>query len=215
MIKLKKYDFKGKEIGEESFEDKNFKDLANAQMIKDYIVALRKNARQWSANTKGRKEVNVTGAKPHAQKGTGKARQGCYAAAQFRGGGVVFGPKPKFNQHVKVNKKEKRKIISTLIIEKIMNNKAIIVEVKDEEIKKTKQVDAFLSATNLKGTRVLFLSKHENSSNFKRCLRNINKTQLVDISSVNGYELMLSHNLIVTDTVLDELKKVVNKSETK
>jgi large subunit ribosomal protein L4 len=213
VFKLKKYDLQGNELGEEQIDDKDLKDLANSQMIKDYIVALRNNARQWSANTKGRKEVNKTGAKPYAQKGTGRARQGCYAAPQFRGGGIVFGPKPKFDQHVKVNKKEKRKVISTLIIEKLKNNKAMVLDFKDEDVNKTKQVDNFLNATKLKGTRVLVLSKNEGSKNFKRCLRNIEKTNLVDINAVNGYELTLCKNLILTSSVLADLKNVINKSE--
>ena len=69
MAKLKKYNLKGQEVG----QCKSMKTLANAeangQMIKDYIVALRANARQWSANTKTRSEVNHTTKKPHPQKG--------------------------------------------------------------------------------------------------------------------------------------------------
>ena len=78
-------------------------------MIKDYIVALRANKRQWSANTKGRTEVNHSNKKPWRQKGTGNARQGTFAAPQFKGGGVVFGPKPKFDQHVRINRQERRR----------------------------------------------------------------------------------------------------------
>ena len=79
---------------------------ANSQMIKDYIVALRANARQWSANTLGRSEVVHSTKKPHRQKGTGSARQGSLVSPQYRGGGIVFGPKPKFDQHVRINKKK-------------------------------------------------------------------------------------------------------------
>lgn len=99
MATLKKYDISGKEIGEVSIEDNVLEYKGNPQMIKDYLVAVRNNARQWSANTKGRKEVNRTGKKPHQQKGLGRARQGCFAAPQYRGGGIVFGPKPKFDVH--------------------------------------------------------------------------------------------------------------------
>ena len=76
MATLKKYDLTGKEIGQITIEDEMLKSSANSQMIKDYIVALRENARQWSANTKTRAEVNHSGKKPHPQKGTGRARQG-------------------------------------------------------------------------------------------------------------------------------------------
>ena len=128
MATLKKYDIDGKEIGEVSIDDKNLKTLKNPQMIKDYLVAIKNNARQWSANTKGRKEINRTGAKPHRQKGLGRARQGSFAAPQYKGGGIVFGPKPKFDQFSKVNKKEKRAAIRSLITERISQDKECVLQ---------------------------------------------------------------------------------------
>ena len=99
MPNLKKYNLAGQEVGEVTLEDSLTSANKNLQMIKDYLVAIRANARQWSANTKGRSEVNHTTKKPHPQKGTGNARQGSLAAPQYKGGGRVFGPKPKFDQH--------------------------------------------------------------------------------------------------------------------
>ncbi len=177
MVALKKYDILGKEIGEVEVDIEKAKKLANSQMIKDYLVALHANARQWSANTKGRKEVNVTGAKPHKQKGLGKARQGCFAAPQYKGGGVVFGPKPKFDMHVKVNKKERRAVIKSLLVQKIKENKAMVLKVEDKDISKTKQMSDFLNILKIKGTRVLIVGGVKTSGNLKRCLSNIQKTQ--------------------------------------
>ena len=128
MTTLKKYDLKGKEVGHVKVAEKLATAEAHGQMIKDYIVALRANARQWSANTKGRSEVKHTTKKPHPQKGGGRARQGCLVAPQFRGGGTVFGPKPKFDQHVKTNKKERQAAIRFLLAEKFRDNKLHIVE---------------------------------------------------------------------------------------
>jgi large subunit ribosomal protein L4 len=87
---LKKFDLKGKEIGQVNIADELANAEANGQMVKDYIIALRANARQWSANTKGRSEVNHTTKKPHPQKGGGRSRQGSLAAPQYKGGGRVF-----------------------------------------------------------------------------------------------------------------------------
>ena len=115
MAKIKTFDLNAKELEEINIDDKYLQTAANSQMIKDYLVAIRKNARQHSANTKGRKEVACTGAKPHRQKGLGRARQGSLAAPQYKGGGIVFGPKPKFNQHVRINKKERRLAIKFLL----------------------------------------------------------------------------------------------------
>ncbi len=73
MTSLKKYNISGEQVGEIAIDDQALRTAVCPQMIKDYIVAIRANARQWSANTKGRSEVNKTGRKPHAQKGTGNA----------------------------------------------------------------------------------------------------------------------------------------------
>ena len=92
MATLKKYDLTGKEIGQVEADEALVKAEANGQMIKEYIVALRANARQWSANTKTRGEVNHGTKKPHAQKGTGRARVGSIRTPLWKGGGTTFGP---------------------------------------------------------------------------------------------------------------------------
>ena len=213
MVALKKYDILGKEIGEVEVDIEKAKKLANSQMIKDYLVALHANARQWSANTKGRKEVNVTGAKPHKQKGLGKARQGCFAAPQYKGGGVVFGPKPKFDMHVKVNKKERRAVIKSLLVQKIKENKAMVLKVEDKDISKTKQMSDFLNILKIKGTRVLIVGGVKTSGNLKRCLSNIQKTQFSDSQMLNGYNLALCKNLIFIDSVLEDVNTILKEGK--
>ena len=158
MATAKKYDLSGKKLDDVSFTDDLLTIDANSQMIKDYLVALRENARQWSANTKGRKEVKCTGKKPFKQKGTGKARQGYLAAPHFRGGGVVFGPKPKFDQHVKTNKKAKQKAIRYFIADKIKNNHLYVLKTSELKEPKTKKVALFFNKLKIEGKRILFLS---------------------------------------------------------
>src|SRR3990172_11505661 len=97
-------------------------------MIKDYLVALRANERQWSANTQVRSEVNHSGQKPHPQKGTGKARQGYLGSPQYRGGGRVFGPRPKPGlERIRINKKEKRAAIRHLLAEKALGQRIFVL----------------------------------------------------------------------------------------
>src|SRR3989338_2388059 len=84
---LKKFNLEGKETGSVELSEELLQGKANPHMVKDYLVALRANARQWSANTQTRREVNHSHQKPHPQKGTGRARQGFLGATQYRGGG--------------------------------------------------------------------------------------------------------------------------------
>lgn len=217
MTTLKKTNLQGKEIGSIKVDDRLAKAEANGQMIKDYIVALRANARQWSASTKTRSEVNHSTFKPHPQKGTGRARHGMLSAPQFRGGGRVFGPKPKFDQHVKINKKERQAAIRFLLGEKIKANRLHVIESTEINTPKTKTVVEFLKAAKI-NKRVLFLGEANYTNdesrvnlptnthtNFIKSLRNIPKVEFSLASNVSGYDIMIAHDLVVTEAALQEL----------
>src|SRR5271156_5483940 len=155
MAILKTYDIAGKQVGEMEVEDGLLEPRANTQLIKDYLVALRANKRQWSANTKTRAEVCHSGKKPHPQKGTGRARQGYLGAPQYKGGGRVHAPRPKSDQHVRINKKERRAAIRHLLIEKILDNKVHVLAFEPFKEPKTKRVADFLESRQLEESRVL------------------------------------------------------------
>lgn len=106
MSNIKHYDLKTNVCLEKAIRIEADLDL-NRPLVKNYIEALRFNLRQWSACTLRRGEVNRTGKKARRQKGTGGARHGDWAAPQMRKGGRAHGPKPKFDQHIRINQKEK------------------------------------------------------------------------------------------------------------
>ncbi|MBI5274047.1 MAG: 50S ribosomal protein L4 [Chlamydiales bacterium] len=219
MATLKKYDLKGNQVGEVKISDDDLTTSVNEQMLKDYLIAIRSNRRQWSANTKERNEVNHSTAKPHPQKGTGRARQGSLAAPQYKGGGVVFGPKPKFDQHVKINKKEKRAAIRYLLSQKIANGKMHILASAEMSGPKTKVVYELLSKLNVQNSRVMFLAESPNDGKrdayhaFTKSMRNIQKKQFKHLENVNGYDLALNENLFIMDSAFDELKVMLGASE--
>lgn len=224
MATLKKYNLKGEEIGQVEISDHLAQAEANGQMVKDYIVALRANARQWSANTKGRSEVNHTTKKPHPQKGQGRARQGMLSAPQYKGGGRVHGPKPKFDQHVKINKKERRAAIRFLLGEKIRENKIHLIDTTALDQPKTKQITAFLKERKIPG-RILFLGEgsyldlsHEDYSlrvsmpsnqhdHFALSVRNIPKAEFALATNVSGYDIICAHEIVLTEAALQEIEK--------
>lgn len=208
MATLKKFDLSGKEIGTIQIDDELLETSAHSQMIKDYIVAIRNNGRQWSASTKGRSEINRTGKKPHPQKGQGRSRQGCLAAPQYKGGGIVFGPKPKFDQHVRINKKERRAAIRFLIAEKIKENHVRILAHEAMKEPKTNKVAGFFEQSEIGGKRTLVLGESGGTlvhENFVKSLRNIPKKEYMIVPQVNGYELARCQELVVLDSALDEL----------
>lgn len=224
MTELRKYNLKGVKTGSAKADAKFAESKVNSQVIKEYIVAIRKNARQWSASTKGRSEVKHTTRKPHRQKGTGNARQGCLVAPQFRGGGIVFGPKPKFDQHVRINKKERQSAIRFLLGEKIREDRLVVLENTEMSEPKTKALANFLNKVKL-GKRVLFLGegksedietankkvsvsvKCETHDNFRKSISNIPKTSFTLAKNVNGYDLMLADDIVVTEAALEEINQ--------
>jgi len=220
---LKKYNLAGHEQGEVKIDQKLANAKANGQMIKDYIVALRANARQWSASTKGRSEVSHTTKKPHPQKGGGRARQGSLVAPQYKGGGRVFAPRPKFDQHIRINRKERQAAIRALLAEKLHSNKLHVVEDFALTAPKTKQVVDFLKAVNLNG-RVLFLGEgaylqlpfegaptfsvgQDEHDNFIKSVRNIPKVSFSLVKNISGYDVLVAHHIVLTEKALNELNE--------
>ncbi len=217
MAVLKKYNLAGQEVGQVAIDDELLKASANSQMIKDYLVALRANARQWSANTKTRAEVNHSGKKPHPQKGTGRARQGYLGSPQYKGGGRVHAPRPKFDQHVRINRKEKRAAIRHLITEKIQGARVHVLQFEDIKEPKTKILANFLKSRELEGKRVLFLGEQLAESakevastakfeTFVLSLNNIPKSGFMFMPNVSGYDIAVNHDIVIMESALDQLK---------
>ncbi len=212
MTSLKKFDLTGKEVGSVKIEDDLLKATANSQMIKDYIVAIRANARQWSAKTRTRAEVNHSNKKPHPQKGTGKARQGTLATPQYKGGGVAWGPKPKFDQHVRINRKERRAAIMAMLVDKFKTNKAHILHADSFNAPQTKTIASFMKAAGFARKRVLFLGKASSEdANFIKSLRNIPRAKFLLAPNINGYELALCHEIIILEPALENLLAILGK----
>lgn len=205
MATVKKYDLSGKEVGTVEVEDALLEGKGHLQSIKDYLVAIRKNQRQWSANTKTRAEVNRTGRKPHPQKGQGRSRQGDLAAPQYKGGGIVFGPKPKFGLHVRINQKERRAAICYLIAQKMKANRVSILQKATLKEPKTKKMATFFRSLEMSDRRTLVLGEKTGKDPLVKSLRNIPKKEYLQLPQVNGYELARCQNLIVLESAWEPL----------
>lgn len=217
MATLKKYDLNGKEVGSIEVDDAALQATAHPQSVKDYLVAMRKNARQWSANTKTRAEIVRTGRKPHPQKGQGRSRQGDLAAPQYKGGGIVFGPRPKFDIHVRINKKERRAAIRSMIVEKIKQNRVRVLEKSGLAAPKTKTMARFFDAVAIGTARALVLVESKDvagtmenpNKNLILSLRNLPKKEYSLLPQINGYMLALAQEIVVLDTALEEFLSIL------
>lgn len=234
-MQAKKRNLKGEELGDIQLSSAIAEAVANPQLVKDAIISLRANARQWSACTKGRTEVSHSGKKPHRQKGTGKARQGTLAAPQYRGGGIVFGPKPKFNQKVRMNQKEKLISMRAILRQKVQEQKVHIIadeEIANLALPKTKSFAGYLRSFGLLGRKVLFVSKvnkqtvafenHEekvflksdlSTLNFKKSVKNIPGAFFTVVSNVNSYDLLVAHAVIYTESAFQQQLEQLESSK--
>lgn len=223
---LKKYNLEGEEKGVVEIPEELTKPSGNLQMIKDYLVALRANKRQWSASTKTRAENNHSKKKPRPQKGSGSARQGFLGAPQFRGGGRVMAPRPKFDQHVRINRKERRSALRHLLSEKATGGKMHVLEYADLEKPQTKKLAQFINRCGLEGKRVLFVAEgviegqadaqrapKEKYENFSKSLRNLPKASFMYFPNISGYEAALNEYIVVIEPAIDELKMLLTEKK--
>ncbi len=212
--KCKKYDLCGNEIGEIEI-DYGDEQKINNQLIKSYIVAMRNNARQWSANSKGRGESHHSHQKPHRQKGTGKARQGFLGAPQYKGGGVVFGPKPKFDQHVRINRKERHTAIRSLIIERMKEGNLVLLDTNFDKYfpePRTKSASQLFNSVGECAKRMICCGKFGESSeliNFKLSLRNLPNVSFLLMKNINGYDILVNKKIFVLDSAVEELEGIL------
>ena len=215
MAKLKKYDLKGNQIDEVEIDDKWLKCEVHPRLVKEYVVALLANRRQWSANTKGRSEIAHSNSKPHAQKGTGRARQGTIKAAQYKGGATVFGPKPKFRQLVRMNRREKRAVVRAVLAEKIEKGEVSFLRIEQVmEKPATKEMAKTLRHIGIDQKKVLFLSDQDPEKKRARevlylSLRNLTNVSFMPVESVSGYDVMKCTQLLIAEGAVDHVKKIL------
>lgn len=225
MATLKKYNLNGEQIGEVSIDDRLAEADTDGQLVKDYIVALQKNKRQWSASTKTRSEVRHTTRKCGPQKGSGNARHGADVAPQYRGGGRAHGPRPKVDMHVRINKKERRAAIAALLADKFYEESLFVLDSTQMEQPRTKQIVSFLQKLEMQGCRTLFVGEglgfccsEETAAScgeaagplheaFSKSVRNVPKSCFQTTSSLNGYDLLRARFVVVTEAAVSQLEK--------
>src|SRR5215813_2292696 len=177
-------------------------DGRGTQAVRDAVVAMRAARRSGTANTKTKAEVNLSGAKPWRQKGTGRARAGYKSSPVWRGGGVVFGPKPR-DYSKKISKGVRRLAFQKALSERIHGGDVLTVDSLALKEPKTK---AFVSL--LKGhtdARRVLLIADSFDENFCRSARNVRPVLLATATDVNTEQLLAFDKIIVAEKALERL----------
>lgn len=172
------------------------------QAVHDVVVAMRAARRSGSANTKSKADVNLSGAKPWRQKGTGRARAGYKSSPIWRGGGVVFGPKPR-DYSKKVSKTTRRLAFQKALSERINAGDVLTLDAFALKEAKTKSFLSLLrEQTDAKKVLILSDSFDENTY---RAARNVKPVLLATATDVNTEQLLAFDKILVTGAALEQL----------
>lgn len=174
------------------------------QAVHDTVVAYNANQRMGTACTKNVGDVAGSNKKPWRQKGTGRARAGSFASPLWRGGGVVFGPKPRdFGK--KVSRKTKQLALRKALSERMKSGDVIVLSDLKLDSPKTKGFLVLLSALQVSGSALFVDSVID--QNLRLASRNLQKINLATADDLNTYQVLKSDKLLFTRRGFEKLEE--------
>lgn len=203
-MKLTIKDTKGNNQGELEVKFPLIEQGKGTQAVHDTVVAYRAAQRMGTACTKTMGEVAGTGKKPWRQKGTGRARAGSFASPIWRGGGVVFGPKPR-DFAKKVSRKTKHLALRKALSARLLSGDVVLVDDLKLETAKTKEFLSVLSALELNGGTALIVA-HTADNNLALASRNVANVALATSDSLNTYDVLRPDKLVFTRGAFEQVE---------
>lgn len=199
------YNINGDKVGDIELSEKVFGATVRSDVMHDVVVNYLANQRQGTQSTKTRSEVRGGGIKPWRQKGTGRARQGSIRAAQWVGGGVALGPKPR-DYGYSVNKKVRRLALTSALSSKVEDNDLIVLDAMSFDGIKTKQITEVLKNLGV-SEKALFVLP-ENDKNIVMSARNIKGVDTTFVGAINTYEVLNHTKCIILKDAAEKLEEV-------
>jgi large subunit ribosomal protein L4 len=207
-MKLTIKDTKGNSQGEREVQFPLIEDGKGTQAVHDAVVAYQAAQRMGTACTKNVGEVAGTNKKPWRQKGTGRARAGSFQSPLWRGGGVVFGPRPRdFTK--KISRNTRQLALRKALSERLRAGDVLLVNDLKLGSPKTKEFVSLLSALELKGT-ALFVSQ-ATDKNITLASRNVPNVALTTSDALNTYDILRSDKLVFTTGAFEQVEARLNK----
>ena len=204
MAKVAVYNMEGKEVDSIELNDSIFGVEINEHLVHMAVLQQLANNRQGTQKAKTRSEVRGGGRKPWRQKGTGHARQGSTRAPQWTGGGMVFAPVPR-DYSFKLNKKEKRAALKSVLTSKVAENKFVVVdELKLDEIKTKKFVEVM---NNLKANKALVVL-NEMDTNVIASASNIPTVKTAQTNELNVFDVLKYDTVVTTKAAVATIEEV-------
>ena len=204
MPKVNVVDFEGQALEELTLSEEVFGAPVHVPAMHQVVVAHLANMRQGTHSIKTRGEVSGGGKKPWKQKKTGRARHGSTRSPIWKHGGVAHGPKPR-DYHQKVNKKVRRMAMLSALSMKVRDQEFTVVKSFDFDKPSTKAAKGFMEAINAQKALVVFNAAGDN---IVKSVRNIPGAKIINVASINVYDLLNSKSVVVTPEVIARLEEV-------
>ena len=173
----------------------------NLGLLHQVVKGSRTNYRNNTASVKTRAQVSGTGAKPWAQKGTGRARQGSLRSPQFIGGGIAHGPGTRVYRD-RTPKKMKKKALNMAISQRLSEGSVFVLNGKDFETPSTKQ--AVVSINELKIERGFTFIYSDNDENLYKSFKNIKNSRLVSVKKLAAIDVISTDDTIFSHNAISE-----------
>ena len=207
MVNCVVRDWQGAEMGEATLDLKVARDENAAHIVHRALVRQMNNARQGTASAKTRAEVRGGGRKPWRQKGTGRARAGSIRSPLWKGGGVIFGPKPR-DFSVKMNRKERRLALNTALASRAAD--FVVVQDFGDQLPqpKTKELLAALARWGVSVEEKVLLIVGEKHESVYLSARNVANIKLTVAPNLNVYDILAADRIVTTQSAIAKIQEV-------
>ena len=206
FIQYNSLDLNGQVLNDEHKLELTILENSGNYLIHKDILRHQISKKQGTVSTKTRSEVRGGGRKPWKQKGTGRARAGSNRSPLWKGGGVIFGPKPKTTS-IKLNKKERRLALQTLLYNK--RNNVLIISGLEESVDtpKTKILDNILKKCSVQLDEKVLLIVSKKTIPIKLSVRNTKNVELISASNLNTLSLLKAKQILLTPLAINDIKE--------
>jgi 50S ribosomal protein L4 len=205
MPKVNVYNQLGEVVGDIELNEAIFGIEVNEHVVYEVVKNHLANRRQGTQSAKTRAEVRGGGRKPWRQKGTGRARQGSIRAPQWKGGGVVFAPKPRSYRY-SVPKKVRRLAMRSVLTSKVLEGELKVLDALTIDAFSTKKAKEILKNLNLETKTIIVLS--EGNEKIVKSFANLPKVETVVVDYMNVYDLLRFDNLVIVKDALSKIEEV-------
>lgn len=198
-IKLDTYNTADNKVTKSQFNFEVIEDI-NIGLLHQVVKSNRTNYRNNTASVKTRSQVSGTGAKPWAQKGTGKARQGSLRSPQFVGGGIAHGPGGRVYLD-RTPKKMKKKSLNMAISQRIKEEALFVIDGQSVDVPSTKLASTVLSEFNIERSFIFVYG--EGDDNLIKSFRNLKNSRIVSVKKLSTYDVVSTDNAVLSKNAMD------------